>query len=129
MTEETLEQKADRFLVEDMAAREEIKKLLSSYTQQSKEIEVSGTKIKVLPTIPKAIRKELAKFSKMDAEENLDAMEQQMYLVLSKVCLEDPWNKPEAWEYIDEKTGVVPELIREIFNQAYEVDKKIKNFR
>jgi hypothetical protein len=123
LTEEQLKQ------LDEMATSDhsEIKSLLTTYSTIAKEIEVCGIKLKVLPTIPRKLRREISKFDTI--QDDLEATENHTYLILSKVCTEEPFNHPETWEYLDEKTGMVPELMRTIFNEAYEVEKKIKRFR
>lgn len=126
LTEEDIK-KFDELLEKEAEANQEIKTLLLTYKTIPKEIEVSGIKLKVLATIPRKLRREISKFEGM--ADDVDATEQHTYLILSKVCTDDPFNKPETWEYLDEKTGMVPELMRKIFNEAYEVEKKLKKFR
>lgn len=126
LTEEDLK-KFDEQIEKETEANQEIKTLLTTFKTVPKEIEVHGIKLKVLPTIPRKLRREISKFDEI--QDDLEATEQHTYLILSRVCTEDPFNKPMTWEYLDEKTGMVPELMRVIFNEAYEVEKKIKKFR
>lgn len=105
----------------------EIKNLVKNFAVSPKEIEVFGVKLRVLPTIPRDIRHELAKFDKI--QDDLEATEEHIYYIMSKICVDDPFNKPEAWEYLDTKTGAVPNVMREAFNLAYDVEQKIKRFR
>lgn len=105
----------------------EIKNLVKNFNVSPKEIDVFGVKLKVLPTIPREIRHELAKFDKI--QDDLEATEDHIYYIMSKICVDEPFNQKEAWEYLDIKTGYVPEIMREAFNLAYDVEQKIKNFR
>jgi hypothetical protein len=126
LTEEDLK-RMDEVIEKEAEANAEIKALLTTFKTVPKEIEVFGIKLKVLPTIPRKLRKEISKFESI--ADDMEATEQHTYTILSKVCTDDPFNKPETWEYLDEKTGMVPELMRTIFNEAYEVEKKLKKFR
>lgn len=126
LTEEDLK-RMDEVIEKEAEANAEIKALLTTFKTVPKEIEVFGIKLKVLPTIPRKLRKEISKFESIT--DDMEATEQHTYTILSKVCTDDPFNKPETWEYLDEKTGMVPELMRTIFNEAYEVEKKLKKFR
>ena len=126
LTEEDLK-RMDEVIEKEAEANAEIKALLTTFKTVPKEIEVFGIKLKVIPTIPRKLRKEISKFESIS--DDMEATEQHTYTILSKVCTDDPFNKPETWEYLDEKTGMVPELMRTIFNEAYEVEKKLKKFR
>lgn len=126
LSEEDLK-KFDEMIEKEAESNSEIRALLTTFKTVPREIEVFGAKLKVLPTIPRKLRKEIAKFESIS--DDMEATEQHMYTILSKVCTEAPFNKSETWEYLDEKTGMVPELMRVIFNEAYEVEKKIKKFR
>lgn len=126
LSEEDLK-KFDEMVERDSEIHSEIKALLTIFKTVPKEIEIFGIKLKVLPTIPRKLRKEIAKFESIS--DDMEATELHTYTILSKVCTDEPFNKPETWEYLDEKTGMVPELMRTIFNEAYEVEKKLKKFR
>lgn len=126
LTEEDLK-KFDEQIEKETESNLEIKALLTTYKAVPKEIEVNGVKIKVLPTIPRKLRKEIAKFDQIS--DDIEATEQHTYNILSKICTDAPFNNPLTWEYLDEKTGMVPELMRIIFNEAYEVERKLKKFR
>jgi hypothetical protein len=126
LTEEQL-RKFDEMVNSVATDGNEIRTLLSTAKSQPKEIEVYGVKLKVLPTIPRKLRHELAKFDKI--QDDLESTEQHIYYIMSQICVEEPFNRPEAWEYLDEKGGMVPEIMKEAFNLAYDVEKKIKNFR
>lgn len=126
LTEEDLK-RMDEVIEKEAEANAEIKALLTTFKTVPKEIEVYGIKLKVLPTIPRKLRKEISKFESI--ADDVEATELHTYSILSKICTDDPFNKPETWEYLDEKTGMVPELMRTIFNEAYEVEKKLKKFR
>ncbi len=126
LTEEDFK-RFDEQVEKEAESHKEIKALLTTFKTVPKEIEVSGIKLKVLPTIPRRLRKEISKFDQI--ADDIEATEQHTYNILSKVCTEAPFNNPQTWEYLDEKTGMVPELMRVIFNEAYEVEKKLKKFR
>jgi len=126
LTEDRIK-KLDEMVSQDTESNEEIKALLTKFKTAPREIEVFGIKLKVIPTIPRNLRKEIAKFESM--YNDIEATEEHTYRILSKICVDPPFNSPETWEYLDEKTGTVPEIMREIFNEAYNLEKKIKKFR
>ncbi len=104
-----------------------VRTLLSSAGDQIKEIDLLGVKLRVLATIPRKLRHELTKFESL--QNDLEGTEKHMYFIMSQICVDSPFNNAEMWEYIDEKKGIVPDLMREAFNLAYDIEQKIKRFR
>ena len=126
LTEEDLK-RFDELVASESAAGSEIKTLITSFKTEPKEIEILGGKLKVLPTIPRKIRHELQKFQQI--ENDLEATEQHIYYIMSQICVANPYTLPQFWEFLDDKYGNVPEIMKEVFEKAYEVEQKLKKFR
>lgn len=107
---------------------EQVRRILTSAKARFKTIDVMGEKVKIRSLIDRNIRHYLEEKSKV-TEGNLDQTEMSMYEVISKMCIEAPFDKPETWEYLDTTSGVAPDAMKAIFEINEAEEKKIKKFQ
>jgi NAD(P)-dependent dehydrogenase (short-subunit alcohol dehydrogenase family) len=112
----------------DVEDNEQVRRILTNAKARFKTIDVLGEKVKIRSLIDRNIRHYLEEKSKV-TDGNLDQTEMSMYEVISKMCIESPFNKPEVWEYLDTVSGVAPDAMKAIFEINESEEKKIKKFQ
>ena len=127
-------------------ANEEIKALLTESEEKTALIKIGTMEIKILAAPPKALRRELIKYSricsKMDSlteedvdekdkiEGELDNVESHLYPLLTQMVVAPAILKdPAAWEYLDEKQGIAVIAYQMILEKINERSDDIKNSR
>lgn len=128
-------------------ARKELDEMIGSETKDSskiadfltqepsvrtKNIKWGNLEIKIRGYLPRKVRFEIASIDKvMDSVdvETLASIEGKIYDVLSQICLEDPFNKPETWRVIDAESGCVFDFMNEVITKAYTPKEGIDSFR
>ena len=112
----------------EILENEIIKNILTKEKERFKTITVAGQQIKIRPTIPRNLRHELQRLQDRD-NADIEGIEEDMYRVISEMCLEEPFNKAAVWRYLDQETGCIVDVLTEIYNQALATDKQLKKFR
>jgi hypothetical protein len=106
---------------------EVVRKLILSSKERYKVVKIGETDVRIRPTIPRDVRREIEKITKEDS--SVEESEVLMYELISKMCLDDPFDKPSTWEYIDDQTGQVMEFLASIYKEALSTESQIKSFR
>jgi hypothetical protein len=106
---------------------ETIRKMVLSAKDRYKIVKIGETEIRIRPTIPRDVRKEIEKITKSDS--GVEESEHLMYDLISKMCLDDPFDKADTWEYIDNETGSVMSFLADVYRTALDTEAAIKSFR
>ena len=125
---EELAQKLDDLVGDDIKGNEQVKSLLTSAKNSFKVVTIHDFELKIRPTLSRKMRREIEEIQKKGTTDVAES-ENDMYRLISEMCLEDPFNKPETWMYIDEETGIATEAIVKIYEEALNTEKQIKKFR
>ena len=127
-------------------SNEDIKALLTESEEKTALITIGTMEVKILAAPPKALRRELIKYSricaKMDTlteadadvkdkiEGELDNVESHLYPLLSQMVVAPAILKdPDTWEYLDEKQGLAVIAYQMILEKINERSDDIKNSR
>lgn len=123
-TPEELEAKFQKIAEED----ENIKQFILTNKGKNQEVEVFGLKLVLPSVIPKSVRHELAKIQRK-GDVDLEEAERDTYYLLSLLCLNEPFTTKEAWEYMDDQTGLAIDILGEVLEKGYQSEKKVQSFR
>ncbi len=121
--------KLDEIIEKDMKQNEEITRLITTSSEKQNTIEIEGLTLKVPGIIPRSVRHEIARVQKKGDMVDMEELEEDTYFLLSILCQNEPYNHPETWEYIDNKTGLAIDILRELLNKGFANDEKVKSFR
>lgn len=126
---------------EDLEADEKeiLNSLLSNRTDKEKTIRVviSGLSFTVLRNIPRHIEEEIHKYRQKVADlgedylpDTLDEAKRPLFLILSGLCAEKPYNKPAFWqEYDIQSDGDTSTMLDDILAGIEKWKEKHRKFR
>lgn len=101
-------------------------------SSRTKTVKWGDMTIKIRGYLTRKVRFDIASIDKhmdkMDVE-SLATIEGKIYNVLSELCIEEPFNNPETWREIDNKTGCVFDFMNEVITNAYAPRDDVKSFR
>ena len=124
---EALNQKLTEERKKILEEDEKIRKMITSSKERYKVVNIGETEVRIKPTIPRDVRREIERITKSDS--SVEESENLMYELIAKMCLDDPFNKADTWEYIDNETGQCMEFLASIYKEALSTEAQIKNFR
>jgi hypothetical protein len=107
----------------------QIKAIIAGSKAKVKSFTIGDIEIKIKSAIPKGVRDKIAALSKEYQNGEFAVADENMYVVLSEVCIEEPWTKPAAWKMIDAETGEVPNIILKVVEVISSTEASAKNFR
>ena len=124
---EALNQKLTEERKKILEEDEKIRKMITSSKERYKVVNIGETEVRIKPTIPRDVRREIERITKSDS--SVEESERLMYDLIAKMCRDDPFNKADTWEYIDNETGRCMEFLANIYKEALSTEAQIKNFR
>lgn len=110
-----------------LEADERVRKMILSSKERYKIVTIGETDVRIRPTIPRDVRRQIEKITKSDS--SVEDSEVLMYELISRMCLDDPFDKPDTWEYIDNETGQAMEFLALIYKEALSTESEIRDFR
>lgn len=110
-----------------LEADERVRKMILSSKERYKIVTIGETDVRIRPTIPRDVRRQIEKITKSDS--SVEDSEVLMYELISRMCLDDPFDKPDTWEYIDNETGQAMEFLAMIYKEALSTESEIRDFR
>lgn len=114
---------------EDFKNNAQLKAIIAGQKAKKMSVTISGIEIFIRAAIPKPLRDKIVKISKAYENGDIAEADDELYRVLANLCLEEPWNNPAAWKYVDEETGEVPNVIRQVMEKITDIEASAKNFR
>ena len=131
--EELAFEELEQVEIKEFESNEDIKKLISDQSSLHKTIKLGKIPIKIKAYMPRNIRLKLLKLraenAKVKNEDDLIKVEKKLYPLVSGMCLEEPYNNPKTWLYIDTELGCIQEVVFKIVSEVYKVDEELKSFR
>lgn len=129
--------KLEAYEFNEVRRNSEIQRLIQTSVGAYKEFKFNDITLRVRPAIPRDMRRMVAKLKQIatgnvheeDEEVLLDRSETIFYKFLARMCLDSPFDLPEAWEYIDEQTGMVPMIAVQVIELAAGDEKRVAEFR
>jgi hypothetical protein len=119
--------------IKEIESHDEIKKLISNQSSLYKQIEVAKVQIKIKAYMPRSVRLKIMKagndLKKCKTEEDISKIERRLYPIIAAMCIDEPFNKASTWNYIDEKTGCIQDVIFRIVSEVHKLDEDVKSFR
>lgn len=119
--------KFDRIVSGIPEESEKIKNLLTQVeTKEYNVLVIGDLKIKILPSLPKKLRKKVMDMSKID---DPDAQDEEAYNIIASMCVESPYNRSELWKALDEEYGLAIPVLDRIYKESVNTEASIRNFR
>lgn len=118
----------DEIVGEEIKGNPTIKALITNSKGKFKTFKVNDVEVKILYSIPRTLRHEIESYQGKD-QIPIGETESIVYSLIAKMCIEDPFNKPETWEYIDNETGMALNILSDIFAEVSKTENQIKSFR
>lgn len=126
-------EQADRELRESEYAgfREnaELKAIISGQQAKKMSITVNGIEVFIKASIPKGVRDRIVSVARDYKDGDTIKADDEIYRVISTLCLDPPYTVPNAWRFIDEETGAVPDILKQILEKITGVETSAKRFR
>ena len=129
MNENDAEDSLRKAEYEDFKENAELKAVIAGQKAKKAIVDLNGIQIAIRGAIPKGLRDKLVHLSKAYQNGDVDQGDEDMYIVLSQCCIDDPWSNPKVWKYIDEETGEVPNVLRMVIEKITDVEAGEKRFR
>ena len=127
--------KLERIIGGDAEAGARVKALLTASDKIHKVIKIGDFELRINPAIPKTIRRELMRLSKLEddpnvtEEQRMDEAERNGYKLLASVCIDPPFNREELWEEIDQDKGIIFLVLEQVTKAISESGEDIRRFR
>lgn len=106
---------------------ERVRKMILSSKERYKIVTIGETDVRIRPTIPRDVRRQIEKITKSDS--SVEDSEVLMYELISRMCLDDPFDKADTWEFVDNETGTAMTILADIYRAALDTEAEIKSFR
>lgn len=107
----------------------ELKAIIAGQKAKKLTLDVNGVEITMRAALPKSLRDQLIKIAKAYEAGEVGEADEQIYDVMSKICLQDPYTNPEVWKWIDAETGEVPNLMKKMIEMITDLEGAAKRFR
>ena len=113
----------------DFKENAELKAIIAGQNARSQSVVVNGIEIKIKAAIPKGLRDKLVEVQKQYEAGDINTADLGVYDVMAKLSNDEPWTKPEVWKYIDEETGAVPNLMKDMVEKITNMEGTAARFR
>jgi hypothetical protein len=107
----------------------ELKAIIAGQRAKKLSIMVGDIEIFIRGALPKGLRDQIVRIAKAYQAGDTENADEEIYDILSQICIDSPYNKAEAWRYLDEETGAVPDLLYQIVDKITDVETSAKRFR
>ena len=112
----------------DFKENAELKAIIAGQRAKKTTIKIGEIEVYITPSLKKGLRDKLIKIAKQ-YETEPEMADEEVYESLSQICLDPPYNKAAAWRYIDEETGMVPQIMMQIIEKITTVEGAAQRFR
>jgi hypothetical protein len=129
MDEDKADKSLDAEAYKDFEQNAQLRAIITSQKARKLSITVGDVEIFIKAGIPKKERDALMKIAKEYKDGEIEEADKSMYVVLSNICLDSPFNNPLTWAYIDNETGEVPNMLAKITEKIFGMEAVAKRFR
>jgi hypothetical protein len=120
---------ADEMTKKELEANANVAGIIASGEKAVSKITVNGVEIRHKSFIARPLRRQLLKLSQNTEDTDNEAVENVMYKTLASLCLDAPFNTPQAWSYIEEKGGDAAAILAAIMANINKSQEELKTFR
>ena len=119
------------FESKELESNELVQKILENAIERHLLFDLCGTPIKVVPAFPREVRYFYEKNRNRDKSKPLEfgEIEEEAYMIMSKLCKDSPFNTADFWEYFDTKTGMFWGTFNSVYEGIEKNEEKIGDFR
>jgi len=119
--------KFDRITAGIPEEADKIRNLLTQVeTKEYNVISVGDLKIKILPSLPKKLRKRVQTMAEIN---DVDTQDEEAYKIIAEMCVESPYTNPDLWRILDEEYGLVIPILERIYKESINTEQQVRRFR
>lgn len=116
--------------IKDFKDNAQLKAIIATSKARKMAIRIGEVDINIRASIPKGLRERIVKAAKLWQSGNVDdTTDDEIYEIMAQLCLDDPYNAPALWKYVDQETGDVPVLLKQMMEKITGVEDTAKRFR
>jgi len=116
---------ADKMEVEKLKGNAEVTAIISGGKSSFDTIEVNGISIRFTPFVSSPVRHKLTNIRNKGEVSD----EELVYLTLSLLSKDDPWNKPLTWKFIDASGGDASEALAKMMSKVAKRAEQMRTFQ
>lgn len=116
---------ADKMEVEKLKGNAEVTAIISGGKSSFDTIEVSGISIRFTPFVSSAVRHKLTNVRNKEGVSD----EELVYLTLSLISKDYPWNKSLTWKFIDASGGDASEALAKMMSKVSKRAEQMRTFQ
>ena len=129
MDENVASQELQKTEYDDFKENAQLKAIVAGQLAKKLSVTVNGVEIFIKAALPKGRRDQLIRIAKGYQAGDTENADKEIYDVLSSICLDFPYTTATAWAYVDEQTGAVPEIMKQVVEKITGVEASAKRFR
>ena len=107
----------------------EIKAIVANHKAKRISVKQGDIEIFIRSALPKSLRDKIINISKKYELGDTETADEEIYEIMAEICLDEPYTKPAAWKYIDEETGAVPDVLKQMIERIAGTESAAKRFR
>ena len=113
----------------DLVENVQLKAIIAGSRAKRVSVKQGDVEIFIRSALPKPLRDRIISISKKYELGETETADEEIYEVMAQICLDEPYTKPAAWKYIDEETGVVPDVLKQMIEKITGTEGAAKRFR
>jgi len=125
--QETLSE-ADQMEIERLKSNSDIQNIISDSKKAIDTININGVEIRFQSFISRPKRRQLSKVTTLKSD-TIESAEEVIYNTLALMCLDDPYNKPLTWKYIEAQGGDASEYLAKIMTKIKARAAQMRSFQ
>lgn len=117
--------------LKELESNEIVQKILENEKSRCLVYDLAGTPVRVVSAFPREVRYyyEEQRTRPKDTPIQLSQVESENYDIMSKLCLDAPFNTAAFWDYYDTETGKFWGVFARIYEEIEKSEEKIGDFR
>ncbi len=113
----------------DFKENAQLKAIIAGHKAKRVSVKQGDVEIFILPALPKGLRDRIVKIAREYESGDIERADEEVYEVMAEICLDPPYTKAAAWKYIDEETGAVPDVLKQMIERIAGTENTAKRFR
>jgi hypothetical protein len=113
----------------DFKENVQVKAVIAGQLAKHSSVKLGDIEIRIKSAVKKGLRDRILALAKKAQAGEVEAIDLEFYDVISEMCIETPWTRPEVWRHIDEETGMIPKVFEMIIEKVVGGEKSAQTFR
>ncbi len=119
-----------KLVLKDLEGKERLEELIGVLkTDDHLTLDLNGIAVRIQRTLTKKQKRNVINSDKIRKDMTAEELEEVQYNFLAEICLDEPFNRRESWEKIDDETGKVLEIWTQANVILMEEIKSMRGFR